>query len=881
MKNKLKWALGILCCAGIAGCSDSDDNGAWESPCGNGICESGESNQTCPQDCKNNLCGDGFCANDEDSSTCPADCYCGNSQCENTESSETCPQDCPVKVRCGDGKCDNQHGENRANCPSDCPPVCGDGLCEGGEYHDTCPQDCPDTDTPDQPYEPICGDGVCDTTYGETEQSCEKDCKVQDNIPRLLMNEFNNLQEPQYRFLFEYDMIANPEVNAKDGTLDKAATLENFFAFPYPHELRTDANGHPKLTGYPLPNMALLDTIGSLIPSIKTLIPSLVERVQTERAGFSPIGGVYFRTSEATEFKIPTPQETLEDNSCFQMINVEEGSKYYGERVPLYVTYHRTTTEVWAKNTLTLRPVPGVGPNPGDRYIAVVTDCLKTNGHKLAQSNKLRYILLNKAPLQIHNRTSYYVNQLDKLINDGKVGFKKSDIRAFTAYDTMDVANEMDQMATALKGKGRFITDEKGVAVGTWRTTGNVSIFRGQFVTANFIEGDYSQQQPSYTKAGSGVILFDEKGNLKSQPKEETIYFEVTVPQTAMPSKGYPIAVYGHGTGGDASTHTRSYNGEGTQLIKAGVPMAMIGFDACLQGNRTTGSGSEASLFMVMFQNPVVIRESVRQTVNDMLVLYDLLDAGKLILPPHGNVRTNTIFDTSYGLYMGHSQGSQEAGLLLGLTDSVQNAFLSAGGGGVLMSFVDLQPDLSALVDSLQAMFKGKSIADLLGMIFGLEDGAISYDTFITNHIVQPLMDPVDPLNFTPRFIKDPPEGMRSKNIAQTLGLGDRSTPQAGQFAMIASEGLEFVGKVYQTTDAIELAGLTKSAGNSVHNNITPSGGNKVTGGAIQFDYTGSDNPHFVIYDMASAKQAYIDFFKSVLNGSTTVSVTGNQSGAK
>ena len=45
--------------------------------CGNGVCEPGETGQTCPQDCgpPKPVCGDGICdPNTESSATCPADC---------------------------------------------------------------------------------------------------------------------------------------------------------------------------------------------------------------------------------------------------------------------------------------------------------------------------------------------------------------------------------------------------------------------------------------------------------------------------------------------------------------------------------------------------------------------------------------------------------------------------------------------------------------------------------------------------------------------------------------------------------------------------------------------------------------------------------------
>ena len=101
------------------------------------------------------------------------------------------------------------------------------------------------------------------------------------------------------------------------------------------------------------------------------------------------------------------------------------------------------------------------------------------------------------------------------------------------------------------------------------------------------------------------------------------------------------------------------------------------------------------------------------------------------------------------------------------------------------------------------------------------------------------------------------------------------------QYAMIASTGLPFIGKVYEASnDAIKLAGLDKSVGSSVIQNISTDNGT-ATGAAMQFDYTGTSNPHFVIYNMASARNAYINFFKSAISGKTKVSVSGSQKGDK
>ncbi|MES9992280.1 MAG: Ig-like domain-containing protein [Candidatus Thiodiazotropha sp.] len=73
--------------------------------CDDGVCELGETCETCPQDC----------------GQCEQDPVCDDGVCDLDETCETCPQDC--------GQCE-QH------------PVCDDGVCESGESCDSCPQDC-------------------------------------------------------------------------------------------------------------------------------------------------------------------------------------------------------------------------------------------------------------------------------------------------------------------------------------------------------------------------------------------------------------------------------------------------------------------------------------------------------------------------------------------------------------------------------------------------------------------------------------------------------------------------------------------------------------------------------------------------------------------
>lgn len=62
--------------------------------CGDGICSSPETPNSCPNDCEA-VCGDGRCSANEDPFSCPVDCgFCGDGRCEPGETKQSCPSDC-------------------------------------------------------------------------------------------------------------------------------------------------------------------------------------------------------------------------------------------------------------------------------------------------------------------------------------------------------------------------------------------------------------------------------------------------------------------------------------------------------------------------------------------------------------------------------------------------------------------------------------------------------------------------------------------------------------------------------------------------------------------------------------------------------------------
>jgi hypothetical protein len=182
-----------LCCFELDGgdCTEAD---CAEPDCGNGVCSSGETFETCPEDCSETLCVDSFAVagSTEDIGLCYTDgtgyfSFSWEGGCLATEIAYGPAGEEPVVIdisandftsgfvffglgeyecfefaitfesgqiatstgctdcgtgECGDGSCDAN--EDESSCAADCfSATCGDGVCEGTETNESCPADCP------------------------------------------------------------------------------------------------------------------------------------------------------------------------------------------------------------------------------------------------------------------------------------------------------------------------------------------------------------------------------------------------------------------------------------------------------------------------------------------------------------------------------------------------------------------------------------------------------------------------------------------------------------------------------------------------------------------------------------------------------------------
>lgn len=594
-----------------------------------------------------------------------------------------------------------------------------------------------------------------------------------------------------------------------------------FFDFPYPSDLRTDERGHPRLDGF---------------PRARGLVGSAMEILEEERPGFTQMSGVYFRMSgPIDESALPTdPATVAEAGSLFWLVDVDEASPRQGQRLPAIVSFRSDPTSYWPGDALVLRPIQGVQLRPGTRYaVAVARGLRAADGSEVRRADAFDALVQGSGEATIQAHYDGVLAELEA------AGLPRDEVLVATAFTTADPTVEMDALRDVMMAIDLPLIDD-------WQIDDNHRDYvswRGTVETVEFLSGE----SPWTANFGDGLIRFDASGEPMVQVRRP-LNVNVTVPRSEMPADGYPLVVYGHGTGGSDRTHLGE-RGEGVALASLGV--AVLGFEAALHGERVAESVDVENLLII---NAIAGREMVRQTVADTMLLFRIAREQGFDIPAERAGGDGVRFDPSRVLYMGHSQGAQEAGILLGIEPTVEAAFLSEGGGGAVLTIYERQ-------------FGGEPIACAIARLaVGVPCEEFTPDHPVMTAVIQPLLDPADPLAYAHRYYAERPADAAALSIAMTEATNDELTPPSSIEALAAAAGIPRVGPERRSSLAFDLAGVPTHPVPAT-DNLTLPDGRTVTAGVYQWQ----GGSHWVIYERPEARAQYVEFFRSALVGSPTI----------
>jgi hypothetical protein len=371
---------------------------------------------------------------------------------------------------------------------------------------------------------------------------------------------------------------------------------------------------------------------------------------------------------------------------------------------------------------------------------------------------------------------------------------------------------------------------------------------------------NFQQGTAPYSESGGGFV--DDAKGMPVLQNTFTLRFRVIVPHASscpMPTKGYPIVLYAHGTGGDYT----SFDGDGTGGALAAQCVASMAIDQIFHGVRPgappAGPNQEVQEELEFFNtdNPIAARTNPRQAAIDEIARAHFVASGGLSIP--ANVSQSgapIVFDGTRVAFFAHSQGGLNVPLTLALDDAARGGVLSGAGSTIAYSILSkTSPD-----PSVAAFFKA-----ILGVEPENADELNELHPILS--FLQMLVDPADAVHYYPHLAHDPLAGRVAKSILMTEGVnadgsGDTAAPPrtiesgaiAGRFPLLTP----VVRDIPELTLLEAIAPLAAPIQGDL-------AGGKATAAIAQFVPPPGVDGHFVVFEVPAARTLAAKFCKSLL----------------
>ncbi len=606
--------------------------------------------------------------------------------------------------------------------------------------------------------------------------------------------------------------------------LPGGAPGDGFYATPFPNDLWRDSDGTIDLSEFPT----------------NSLIADSYRAAADELDGFGKNSAIYARFDGPVDnASFPDPTGSLADDASVYLVNVDPASPRFGDKTPILARFSETGTQTMGGNRISVRPYPGFPLDDDTTYALVITDRISdAAGDPVASPELFRTLIDGDGGDQlVVDARAVYQPLLDYLDQPG--GDERADVisaAVFTTQTALAVAPAMRDAIFALAAP--VATDVTSPA-----STSVFTTFTGNYIAPNFQSGDVP-----YRNAPDGQIVVGNDG-LAVVQRMEPMRFALTVPPGPTPAGGFPICIYSHGTGGSYT----SFINDGTAAALANQGIAVISTDQVLHGPRNPGGDPEIDFFN--FGNPYAIRDNALQGAADA---WSQMRLALGLSIDDGGARTIT-FDPTRVSFFGHSQGGLTGPGFVAFEPSLSGAVFSGTGGVAYFG----------LLYKTEPVDIGSLIATLV------RDDPVDEDN-PTLALAQMWAERTDGVNYAPLMVRTPADGpdgtpLAPRNIFQTEGFTDSFTPNPAIEAFATALG----GNQVMTPDTADVPGLDLQDRPVM---APPFSDNLDGATAVLAQYKqapGSDG-HFVVFDIAAAKQQAAEFLGTLAATGTATVVAPN-----
>lgn len=625
------------------------------------------------------------------------------------------------------------------------------------------------------------------------------------------------------------------------------AAGQDFFRLPFPNDVRRDADGHPRLFGFPHPEMAGVPF---------DLLDRYLRAVETDLDGFGTYGTVYFRSSKSLDFGTLVGGGDRPTIWWVDLTPPAEPGGDYG-RVGYAWSASTGMTRYLCANWLAVRPPRGAPLRPGRTYAVVLAAGIRSSASEAFSRDDDFAAMLRSTPpsgdADLEAAWQAYRPFRDYLTAEG---IDPGTLLAAAVFTTQSVPGLLDAtrgvvdelpapalVDAVLCGPGVVspcddgLTGEQHVR-GCFESPADPAFreVQGVFEVPVFQEGIRPYLRPS----DGGGFRLDGDGRPLVQTTER-VCFSLAVPTSGpMPDDGWPAVLYTHGTGGDYRSFIRS--GVADQLSTAYIAgseargFAVLSFDQPMHGPRRGLSTESPEMLFFNVVNPAAARGNVLQGAVDGWQAVRLLlatDLDETASPTGAALR----FDPARLYYYGHSQGATHGALTLPWEPALSAAVLSGAGAGLIDSLVDKTSPYDVRGALRMALFD-PDVNDLHPALT----------------VFQTWLEAADPINYGRRIISDPDEAVGPHHVLMTYGVGDSYSPRSTLIGMASVLGLATAGPAIDDVGGFAALEPPVSANRNIR-------GTLVTAVLSQHDPGGGYDGHFVSTRDGTAMTRITRFF--------------------
>ncbi|MBI4508590.1 MAG: hypothetical protein HY698_03065 [Deltaproteobacteria bacterium] len=610
---------------------------------------------------------------------------------------------------------------------------------------------------------------------------------------------------------------------------------KDFYRLPFPNDARVSSMGKLDMSDFPRPGSS---------PIGIDLVQLYVDAWALDFAGFSSTSSATFRFSDELDFDSTLAGGTI------RYVDLTPGPTM-GEGRSFGWSYSTGRTKYSCGNRLTVYPDLAEPLLPGHKYAVWITTGAraKKDGAPAVQDRDLKDMLAGTRPTDetLAHAWDTYKPFRDYLAENSLDPTGVAGVALFTVQDTTGHMQRLaaDVAKRPLPKLSSLVACDAGVKSpcddGTPQRACEVANADFHEIHGKLSVPIYQEGTPPYETPAEGGGIREVNG-APQLVRTEDVCFALTIPKkAAMPAGGWPLLVYHHGTGGSFRSFIR--DGIAAELATSEVPSAALSFDGVEHGERRGDSKKKPDDLVFNPLNPRAARDNFLQGAVDILqafrVAHVVIEAG--VSPTGAAVG----FDAEKVVFFGHSQGATSGSLAVAFSDAAPLVVFSGAGAYLTESLLDKSSPIDI----------GAGMEFLVGEEL---DGAHPVMT-----IFQSYFERSDPINYNPLILRRPPEGLSSKHVYMSYGLGDTYTPPSTLKRNARSLGIPPVSPVLEDYD---IAPINRP----VTKNKSGSDGVDRTAAVFQYAPDGYDG-HFVAVRNPSAVADWVAFLQSWLATGTPV----------